>query len=95
MRRILHLLEFLGEGAKPCEKITIHQLDELRLVLRIDFKSGGPFNIRPSNRRMIAHTFFAGASTTLLTKIRGIPSNVIVRRLSARRFPVSPRSCSW
>jgi hypothetical protein len=37
--------QLLGQIAKPIEKIAIHQFDELRLVLRVDFKSRGPFNI--------------------------------------------------
>jgi hypothetical protein len=46
-RRSSTLAEFIGEGAKPGEKIQIHQIDELRLVLRVDFKSRGPFNTGP------------------------------------------------
>jgi hypothetical protein len=30
---------FLGQRAKSCEKITIHQIDELRLVFRVDVES--------------------------------------------------------
>ena len=30
---------FLGQRAKSCEKITIHQIDELRLVFRVDLES--------------------------------------------------------
>src|ERR1700730_11437117 len=37
--------ELTGQGAKPCEEIPAHQIDELRFVLRINFKCRGPFNI--------------------------------------------------
>jgi len=37
--------QVLDQITKPIEKIAIDQFDELRLVLRVDFKSREPFNI--------------------------------------------------
>ena len=45
MRRNSRSVELPSQGAKPCEKISIHQIGELRFVFRVDFKSRGPFNI--------------------------------------------------
>jgi hypothetical protein len=37
--RSLIARHFLSQRAKPCKKITIHQIDELRLVFRVDVES--------------------------------------------------------
>ncbi len=48
--------ELTGQGAKPCEEIPAHQIDELRFVLRINFKCRGPFNIGTVAIRNRQHT---------------------------------------
>jgi hypothetical protein len=62
--------DLLGQAAKAGEEIPIHQLNEVLLVFRGDFKS--------------AQTFSTGASTTLLTKIRGTIPKGLLRGDSAR-----------
>src|SRR2546421_7866014 len=59
---------------------------------RLDFTKGS-HSATASKRRMVAHTFPAGASTTLLTKTCGILT--IVQPPCAMRSRVSPGACSW
>ncbi len=44
-KRVRYVTELTGEGAKPCEEIPVHQIDELRFAFWGDLKSRRPFNV--------------------------------------------------